>query len=1855
MVGDSLNIDAKILQKFDEADKKLQSIADNTNKVQQAMKKISDEGIKSVVLSLGQMSSQLENIARSQAFKGMNTQATQSVDAINKMVEALAKLTSQQELRLKTQQAKVDYKKEANDLKELAVAENERTRALDRQNKANAANDKHRQALLTKQLANDTKELMNREQERGRQLVLQNMKNITSYTKETVKIKQQIDEIKRLAAAYKAMPKSIKQGELNKLITSASKAKTINQHITAIHNLNNALRDLDTKSKRYKDNVKRINDEIIRNRTELAKLGVQLDTTNKKKRRLIDTAGQLGRSLALIFSVSHIVGYMNKLVNIRREMELQHKSLQVLLQDRYEADKLWQQTVDLAVRSPFRVKELVTYTRQLAAYRIETENLHDTTKRLADVSAGLGVDMNRLILAYGQVRAAEYLRGTELRQFSEAGIPMLDELAKHFEDLEGRAVSAGDVFERVSKRMVSFEDVNQVFQRMTNEGGVFFQMQEKQAETLHGIISNFHDSVDLMLNDIGEKNDGVLKGTVLMFRSFVENWRVFAEILKQVGTVAGILLLRKGLLNLLALSPQIHGLAANLQRMNVINRALNVSLIRLGGAFKALGVAMLTPTGIIVGSLAIIASAISAMVAYNKAIDANNQKYDEMSEREVAAMKKLDDLIGKIKQQNAILEDSATSTQAKTKAEKENSKILSELQRRYPEMYAGLKQQENGTIDATKAIEAQNTMLRVNIALQQAAKGSLVQQDFSKNYKDALEDYKDLEKVITDIQGKSMQLMVNLSNELQTGGINKETHDYLFDLVDRLSKESSLEGIMALRQEIAEFQKTLLGTETYYNDVFELIFGVMVTAYNKLDSAQRNYASSLDDWFDNIDNQMNAFRVGVQTIIDSYEDENLGKIFAGDYITKELEKLGVANKELMKQAQEYVKSQLTVDVVFASDGEPVYDLSEEWRKKVWDAIQAVENTNPDIRLGVAIKEMATKDKPELIRKLKESVENAIKINDETIEVGQVPIQVAFTEEQINAAEEAKPLLKFLGDLIGLIDKSNTGGSQTKDWVSELVRGVKEAHKEYISLNKTLDKASAKEMTLAKYADLFRESAKHTQFKDWNLEDLDFTSEAGTIQALENMLNELPESAKAARLTIQKALSEITGEQTIRLKVEDDKALVDQIEDFFSGYELSLELQKLNIPPDLAKKLFDIDSLTLPQLKDKVTSMEAQFVGTDMEEEYRKFLKKIDEMEEKARKESLEKYSKYLLKTQSERVKIKLEEIRQIQEIENLNIEQGLKNQMKQGVRDETKQALDKEAWESFKNSELYIQMFEDLGVVSNKVLSDLKERLTNLRGSLSELSPTELKEIVTQLEKVTNEQISRNPFKNFSSNIINGINALQRLKEEQEAYNEALKNQESTQKEVDSLQISIEEAKNNKEAAKAILAKKDATMEQYNYGLALLANSVIDIENNEQLLDVAIQRLAAEKGITEEAARRLILTQQEANATTKTINSIGQYGTQAVSSIQNLSSMLENWGVDFGEDFKEVLSGVGQMFGALESIDITKPMSIITGAIDFVAGLGNTLATIFGAGDSDNDREKKIQNEIKFVQDLERAYEKLERQIDDAYTIDTLKRSYDNANRNLKEQIDARERMIQQEEDKKKTDNDRIKEWQQEIEDLREQQKELLKSQVEELGGGYDYKSMTEEFVNAWVEAYEEAGDGLKGLEDNFNEFFKNIAIKQAVMGGASKILEPFLNSVNKALEDDFKVDDSEMATIDKLGEEAMANLDEFLKQWYGRWGEYMSEGEGEMSGLQRGIQGITESTAQIIEAYLNSIRFFISQQNTYLAQIASNLSSSEMENPMVSHLRIIAQQTTAINTLLNSLTSAGHSMGGRGIRVFIS
>jgi hypothetical protein len=247
--------------------------------------------------------------------------------------------------------------------------------------------------------------------------------------------------------------------------------------------------------------------------------------------------------------------------------------------------------------------------------------------------------------------------------------------------------------------------------------------------------------------------------------------------------------------------------------------------------------------------------------------------------------------------------------------------------------------------------------------------------------------------------------------------------------------------------------------------------------------------------------------------------------------------------------------------------------------------------------------------------------------------------------------------------------------------------------------------------------------------------------------------------------------------------------------------------------------------------------------------------------------------------------------------------------------------------------------------------------------------------------------------------------------------------------------------------------------------------------------------------------------------------------------------------------------------------------------------------------------------------------------------------------------------MIASEEAKKKGDNERIEEWQDEQKELIRQQEELMKSEVEKFGGNYDFRSTTRDFVNAWIDAFNETGVGLDGLDEKFKELMKNVVVEQAVMRGASTILKPLLDEINASLEDDFKVDPDELANIESLNQDARLRLDEFLKSLFGEGGafsDYISTDTetGELSGLQRGIQGVTEETAQIIEGYLNSIRFFVAEKYRVLSEFVSSFSNPEIENPLVAQLRIIATQTSNIHDLLNSLTAPHPTLDGRGLKV---
>lgn len=367
------------------------------------------------------------------------------------------------------------------------------------------------------------------------------------------------------------------------------------------------------------------------------------NTTMSSQSRI---AGELKNQIANVYSIYTLERFVRGLYTIGGEFQKQRIALTSILGDSMKAETIFNRIKDLAVVSPFQFKELASYTKQLSAYSIPYEELYDTTKRLADISAGVGVDMGRIILAYGQVRSAAFLRGQELRQFTEAGIPLVDELAKRFTKLTGVVTSAGDVFDKISRKEVSFGMVKDVLWELTDEGGKFYNMQEALAESLAGKWSNLQDAWDVMMADIAEGNSGILSDSLELLTDLMKHWKDFAKVIIPIiasfGTYKTMALLAssvnlKLIKTFISLTASVRSLKDAIALLGLVTKAnpLGLLLGALSGIvalFYAFREEAKTTTEVITDLNKTIADTNDKMQG-NKAVDSLIDRYETLSKK----------------------------------------------------------------------------------------------------------------------------------------------------------------------------------------------------------------------------------------------------------------------------------------------------------------------------------------------------------------------------------------------------------------------------------------------------------------------------------------------------------------------------------------------------------------------------------------------------------------------------------------------------------------------------------------------------------------------------------------------------------------------------------------------------------------------------------------------------------------------------------------------------------------------------------------------------------------------------------------------------------------------------------------------------------------------------------------------------------------------------------------------------------------------------------------------------------------------------------------------------------------------
>lgn len=279
------------------------------------------------------------------------------------------------------------------------------------------------------------------------------------------------------------------------------------------------------------------------------KLGDQMDKTTQSAQKQSGALSGLKNMMGRYLSVYAASRFATEMANITGELELQKRSLEVIVGNAATANDLYGEIRDMSQMSPYTFQDLMKSTRQLSAFGIETKDLYSTMKALSDIGAGLSVDVQRLILAYGHTRSYGYLSGIQNRQFETAGIDMIGGLADRYnrladaEERAGRAaehVTRKDIFKKMSKRDISFEDVNAVIMELDQEGGKFYNMQEKQYETLGGKLRNLRNNYNIMMSEMGEQNKGVLMTGVNLLNELTANWQKYSKVITSLLVPLGM-------------------------------------------------------------------------------------------------------------------------------------------------------------------------------------------------------------------------------------------------------------------------------------------------------------------------------------------------------------------------------------------------------------------------------------------------------------------------------------------------------------------------------------------------------------------------------------------------------------------------------------------------------------------------------------------------------------------------------------------------------------------------------------------------------------------------------------------------------------------------------------------------------------------------------------------------------------------------------------------------------------------------------------------------------------------------------------------------------------------------------------------------------------------------------------------------------------------------------------------------------------------------------------------------------------------------------------------------------------------
>ena len=292
---------------------------------------------------------------------------------------------------------------------------------------------------------------------------------------------------------------------------------------------------------KQKNEIKQVSDEITRlEKKQNSVMGATRQWTEHNN-ALTRSLNYMKNRLAFVLTIGGTTQLVKQVYEIRSEYELLERSIGILIDSAKEGSRIFYELNAMAIQSPFTTMELGAAAKQLTAYDVAAKDVVNTTKRLADMAAAVGVPIDRLTYALGQIKAYGYLNTRDARMFANAGIPLVKQLSDYYTALEGRMVSVANVYDRIKKKAISYNDVMQVVNKMTDEGGKFFNYQERVAGTMKVQLANLSLAWNNMLNQIGKSNQALLTAPIKLLKILMQSWKGISNVLRDAAIAFGLL------------------------------------------------------------------------------------------------------------------------------------------------------------------------------------------------------------------------------------------------------------------------------------------------------------------------------------------------------------------------------------------------------------------------------------------------------------------------------------------------------------------------------------------------------------------------------------------------------------------------------------------------------------------------------------------------------------------------------------------------------------------------------------------------------------------------------------------------------------------------------------------------------------------------------------------------------------------------------------------------------------------------------------------------------------------------------------------------------------------------------------------------------------------------------------------------------------------------------------------------------------------------------------------------------------------------------------------------------------------